>query len=113
MRYFGVTQIFSAVQNSFSKMVTEVRNLDAELTEFKKVSDLTEEGLNKFIDDSYTLGESVAKTGTEVVTATTLFKKMGNTSESMQLAKNALMWTNVADGMVSVEESANMLISQP
>ena len=112
MRYFGVTQIFSAVQNSFSKMVTEVRNLDAELTEFKKVSDLTEEGLNKFIDDSYTLGESVAKTGTEVVTATTLFKKMGHTvDESMQLAKNALMWTNVADGMVSVEESANMLIS--
>ena len=112
MRYFGVTRIFSAVQNSFSKMVTEVRNLDAELTEFKKVSDLTEEGLNKFIDDSYTLGESVAKTGTEVVTATTLFKKMGHTvDESMQLAKNALMWTNVADGMVSVEESANMLIS--
>ena len=112
MRYFGITQIISSVTNSFTKMVTEVRNLDAELTEFKKVSDLTKEGLNKFIDDAYVLGGTVAKTGVEVVTATTAFKKMGySVDESMSLAKNALMWTNVADGMVSVEESTNMLIS--
>lgn len=112
MRYFGVTKIFDAVQGSFSKMITEVKNLDVELTEFSKVTDLTAQETEQFIDDSYRLGETVAKTGTEVVTATTLFKKMGYTvDESMDFAKDALMWTNVADGMVSVEDSANMLIS--
>ena len=112
MRYFGVTKIFDAIQGSFSKMITEVKNLDVELTEFSKVTDLTVQETEQFIDNSYRLGETVAKTGTEVVTATTLFKKMGYTvDESMDFAKDALMWTNVADGMVSVEEAANMLIS--
>ena len=112
VKYFGVTQIFSAVSSSFSKMVQEVRDLDVEMTEFSKVTDLTEQQTEKFIEDSYELGESVARTGTEVVQATTLFKKMGHTvDESMDLAKDALTWTNVADGMVSVEEASNMLIS--
>lgn len=112
MRYFGVTKIFDAVQNSFSKMIQEVRDLDVELTEFSKVTDLTSEQTNKFIDDAYRLGETVARTGTEVVQATTLFKKMGyEIDESMQFAKDALMWTNVADGMVTAENAATMLIS--
>ena len=112
MRYFGVTKIFDAIRSSFSNMISEVRDLDAELTEFAKVSDLSNQETEQFIDNAYQLGETVAKTGTEVVTATTLFKKMGYTvDESMDFAKDALMWTNVADGMVSVEEAANMLIS--
>ena len=37
---------------------------------------------------------------------------MGYTiDESMNFAQDALMWTNVADGMVTVENSTNMLIS--
>lgn len=112
MRYFGVTKIFDAIQSSFSKMIQEVRDLDVELTEFSKVTDLTSQQTEKFIDNAYALGDTVARTGTEVITATTLFKKMGyDLSESMDFAKDALMWTNVADGMVSVEEAANMLIS--
>lgn len=112
MRYFGVTKIFDAAQSSFSKMIQEVRDLDVELTEFSKVTDLTSEQTNKFIDDAYRLGETVARTGTEVVQATTLFKKMGyEIDESMQFAKDALMWTNVADGIVGVENATNMLIS--
>lgn len=112
MRYFGITQIISSITSSFSKMITEVRDLDKELTEFAKVSDLSKEQTEEFIDACYELGGAVAKTGTEAVTATTLFKKMGYTvEESMQYAKDALMWTNVADGMVSVEEASTMLIS--
>lgn len=112
MGYFGVTKIFDAIQNSFSKMVKEVQNLDTELTEFSKVSDLSAQETEAFVDNAYRLGETVAKTGTDVVTATTLFKKMGyEVEQSMDFAKDALMWTNVADGMVSVEDAANMLIS--
>ena len=112
MGYLGITKIFSAIRNSFSKMVGEVKELDVELTEFSKVSDLSTQQTEEFIDSCYDLGEAVAKTGTEVVTATTLFKKMGNSLEdSMKYAKDALMWTNVADGMVSVDEAATMLIS--
>ena len=112
MRYFGVTKIFNAVQTSFSKMIDEVKDLDVELTEFSKVSDLSAQETEKFIDSAYRLGETVAKTGTDVVQATTMFKKMGyDVEESMKFAEDALMWTNVADGMVSVDEASNMLIS--
>lgn len=112
MQYFGITRIIGAVQNSFQKMVQEVRDLDVELTEFSKVTDLSAEQTQKFIDKCYDLGDTVARTGTEVVQATTLFKKMGYTiDESMNFAQDALMWTNVADGMVTVENSTNMLIS--
>ena len=112
MQYFGLTQVFNAIKTSFSKMVEEVKELDIELTEFSKVSNLSTQQTEEFIDSCYDLGDAVAKTGTEVVTATTLFKKMGNSLEdSMKYAKDALMWTNVADGMVSVDEAATMLIS--
>lgn len=112
MQYFGVTKIFGAIENSFQKMVQEVRDLDIELTEFSKVTDLSEQETEKFIDSAYRLGDKVARTGTEVVKATTLFKKMGyEIGESMKFAEDALMWTNVADGMVGVDDAATMLIS--
>ena len=112
MRYFGVTRIFGAIENSFQRMVQEVRDLDVELTEFSKVTDLSAQETEKFIDSAYRLGDTVARTGTEVVKATTLFKKMGyEVGESMKFAEDALMWTNVADGMVGVEDAATMLIS--
>ena len=112
MQYFGITRIIGAVQNSFQKMVQEVRDLDVELTEFSKVTDLSTQETEKFIDSAYRLGDTVARTGTEVVQATTLFKKMGyEIGESMKFAEDALMWTNVADGMVGVEDAATMLIS--
>ena len=73
---------------------------------------LTTEETERFIDKAYELGDVVARTGTEVVKATTLFKKMGyELQESMGFAKDALMWTNVADGLVTVDNAATMLIS--
>ena len=40
MGYFGITQLFNEAKNSFKKMVEEVKDLDVELTEFSKVTNL-------------------------------------------------------------------------
>lgn len=55
-------------------MVANVKELNAAQTEFKKVSDLVGEGLAKYTDQAYEAGETVARTGTEMVEAATLKK---------------------------------------
>ena len=49
--------------DSIESMVEQVYAFDAALVEFRKVSDLSGESLNSYIDSLNTMGDSVARTG--------------------------------------------------
>lgn len=67
-----------------------VKDMDDALTEYKKVSDLTGDSLDDFVQKAREVGSTVARTGTEMIEATTEFKKSGYSDEdSLQLAKIA------------------------
>lgn len=108
-----VSNIFYQVVRSAEGLIDTARGLDAAFTELSKVTDLTRDDFDKLTTQAYELGAEVAKTTTEVINAMTEFARAGyNVDESSGiLAKNALMWTNIADGTVDAAEAANMMIS--
>ena len=108
-----VSGIFYQIVNAAKQLVDTAIELDRSFTELTKVTNLTRDNFDELTEKAYNLGQGLAKTTKEVVDAMTEFAKAGYSVEESTdiLAKNALMWTNIADGTVSASESANMLIS--
>lgn len=109
----SIATITTATINSIKAMTNEVIQLDKSLLEFKKVTDLQGNSLDQFTKKAYAAGESVAKTGNEMVQAATEFAKSGyNPDEALMLGEIAAMYTNIADEQISTADSASMLIAQ-
>lgn len=90
VQFGAVTAVIRGVTSGMADMVQNTFELDAALTEFKKVSNLSGKELEKYTDQAYKAGRETARTGTEMIDAATQFKKMGYTDQqSMQLATTA------------------------
>ena len=93
-------------------MIQDVREFDDSLLELTKVSDLSAEGLENVTNQAYKLGEKVARTGKEVIDATTEFKRAGfDMQQSMDMAESAMVMTNVAENITDTADAAGTLIS--
>lgn len=91
----------------------EILTVDKSLTEFKKVSDLQGDSLDKYVKKLQVMGREVGRTGSEMIDAATEFKKSGySDTESANLAKTATMFQNVADDAISAGDAASFIISQ-
>lgn len=111
---FGVvTDIIQGVSRAMQYAVESVFELDAAVTEFKKVSDLSGDALDDYTEKLGKMGQEVARTRAEMVDAATTFRKSGySDEESATLARVATMYQNVADEAISAGESADFIISQ-
>ena len=113
IQFGAVTAVIRGVTSGFGDMVQNVFELDSALTEFKKVSNLTGKELERYTDQAYKAGRETARTGTEMVEAATQFRKMGySDQQSMQLAKTATMFQNIADAEISAGDAALFINSQ-
>ena len=112
-KFGGVTLVINELRQSLMDGVDAVRELDAAVTEYKKVSDLTDEGMKQYIEDAREMGLEVGRTATEAMQAATTFKKMGYSDQDiLQLAKISSMFQNVADTAITAGESASFVNSQ-
>lgn len=113
LTYQAAYSIFSKSIDAISSMVGQVKELDSAITEFKKVSDLSGKALDDYVSKLADAGSTVARTGSEMVSAATQFRKSGFTDqEAAQLATISSMYQNVADTALSSEEAASSIISQ-
>lgn len=113
LKFQIVTKIITGFTTACREAVEVVKDFDSALTEFKKVSDLNGENLNNYTKQLGELGEAVARTRTEMVSASTEFKKSGYTDqESARLAQVASLYQNIADEEISAGDSASFIISQ-
>lgn len=111
--YMSVTTVFYQGVHAIKSMVSEVKNLDDVLTEFKKVSDLAGDSLDRYVKKAYEAGETVAKTGSQVIEASTEFKKSGyDDTQSLELGRIALMYSNIADEEINAGDAASFIIAQ-
>lgn len=111
--YSAVNAVFSAITGAVSSAVDAVFEMDAALTEFKKVSDLSGEALEEYTDKATEAGLAVARTGAEIINAATEFRKSGfDDTQSLELARLASMFQNVADSELSAGEAASFITSQ-
>ena len=113
IQFGAVTAIIRGVTSGVGDMVQKTFELDAALTEFRKVSDLSGKGLDQYTDKAFKMGRSVAKTGTEMIEAATEFRKSGfNDQDSLKLGQVAMMFSNIADSELSAGDAAGFITSQ-
>ena len=64
------TLIYGSI-NAMKDMVANVRELDKAQVELRKVTDLSGKSLEKYTEQAYKMSGAVAKTGTEIIQAST------------------------------------------
>ena len=112
-KYSIANALIYGTQNAIKDMVNNVRELDAAQTELRKVTDLSGKSLKDFTNEAYQVGNRVAKTGTEIVQASTEFAKMGkDTKTSLQLSELASRFQNIADTEIDAATAAKFINSQ-
>lgn len=113
LTYQLANKIYQISKEAIVAMVKQVFEVDKALTEFKKVSDLRGDDLTAYSKQLAESGREVARTGSEMMEAATMFRKSGFTdAESAELAKIASMYQNIADTEVSASEAAASIVSQ-
>lgn len=63
LTFQAANEVFSTTKDILMSMVKQVYELDSAIIEFQKVSDLTGEALDNYIQKLNDMGDSVAKTG--------------------------------------------------
>ena len=112
LTYMTVQKLSQNFGRAIKDMVEQVRDLDKSLVEFQKVTTLSNRELNTFVNAAYEAGETVAKTGTEMIDAATSFAKAGYKDQALQLGTVAAMYTNIADEAISAADAADMIVAQ-
>ena len=112
-KFYLATKPIQMMQKAFDEAVETVKEFDDAITEFKKVSDLSGESLDDYTQKLGELGQTVARTRSEMVSSSTEFVKSGYSEEdAAQLARIAELYRNIADKAISSGDSANFIISQ-
>lgn len=100
------------LRQGISDAIEEVVNFDAVLIEFRKVSDITGESLDNYIEKAAQLGETVGRSASEMIQAATEFRKNSfNDEDSLILARVATEFQNISDEAISASDSASIIIS--
>lgn len=93
-------------------MYQNVLLLDSAMTELKKVTDETQAGYDAFMDRAKNTAKEIGAALSDVVTATADFSRLGySMSEAEGLAKAALVYKQVGDGIDNVTTASQTLIS--
>ena len=113
LTYQVANQILHSSIEVISQMVERVYDLDDAMVEYRKVSDLSNESLEKYVDKLSDARDSVARTTTELVQGATEFRKSGFSDEdAATLAVVSAQLQNVADEELSAGTAAEFLVSQ-
>lgn len=106
--YLGFNDIIRYLRQG----IEHVREIDAAMTELRKVTDETEASYAKFLDTASAVSSSIGSTVTDFTTVASDFARLGySIEEAADLAKTALIYENVGDGFSSVEEASESIIS--
>lgn len=112
MTAFAGANVFYKAISEVRKGVGYVKEIDLALTELKKVTDETEASYRKFLNTAAGSAGEIGSTLSDYTEATANFARLGYTmEESANMAKTAIVYKNVADGLDSVEESTDSIIS--
>lgn len=110
--WYFISQTFTAMMRTLKQMVSNVKELDAAMTELRKVTDATEAAYDSFFENATERAKSVGATLTDTITASADFARLGySMSEAAELADAALIYKNIGDGIADISEASESLIS--
>lgn len=103
---------FQRVWQEIRQGITYIKEIDSALTELKKVTDETNETYEKFLDTASKVGSEIGSTIADFTNATADFARLGySISEATKLAEAASIYKNVGDGIDSVAQATESIIS--
>lgn len=104
----GLSRVFGQIKQG----VQYVKEIDNALTELKKVTDETDETYAKFLKTASAAGAEIGTTISDFTNATADFARLGySITEATDLAKAASIYKNVGDGITSVSQASESIIS--
>lgn len=110
--WMGVTSLYFGVIQAIRQAAKEVIELNTAVTELNKVLETSKGQLADYTEQSFVLGDKLNRTGKDVLLATAEFARAGyNLQESNKLAEQALLLTNIADGLQDTAEASGYLIA--
>ena len=110
--FYSTIRGMSFVINGFKQMWSAVKDLDAAMTELKKVTNLTAKGYSDFQNDAAIIAKQIGASISDTVNATADFARLGfNVNDSKKLAEAALVYKNVGDGIKDISTATESLIS--
>ena len=99
-------------QDAFRQMFENVKQVDAAMTELKKVTDETADTYDKFLSNASDRAQQIGASLVETIQATADYSRLGyNLNDATKLADSALVYRNVGDDIKSMEDASASLIS--
>ena len=113
--HFGTvsaTAFIGTLRNVAREAYQNVLNIDKAMTELRKVTDLTEQQYEHFMGVAADLANDVGGTIADTINSVADYSRLGyDISDSEALAKAALVYKNVGDGIESIDEATESIIS--
>lgn len=108
----ATSMIMGAVK-AVKSMVENVKLLDAELIELKKVTDLTTAGYAAMVDEASVISRDIGAKLSDTIHAEADFARLGYdvNGQAQALAATALVYKHVGDGIKDISESSESIIS--
>ena len=99
-------------RQALREIYTNVVDIDTAMTELKKVTNETDQAYKKFLDNASSRAKTLGATLSDTITATADFARLGySMDEAAKLADSALVYKNVGDGISSITDASESVIS--
>lgn len=107
-----VTKSFTKIISTMKQAVTAVKEVDAAMTELRKVTDLTETQYDSLYNKMVAMSGQVGSKLSDVISSVGDFSRLGyNAAEALSLSEAALTYFNVGDQLENINEATESLIS--
>lgn len=97
------------VANSFKAAYTEMKNVDSELVNIRKVTGFSNTEIAKLSKNAYSLASNYGRAASEVLEASTVFARAGYTEQIEQLSELSLLLQNVGD--LQADDASKFIIA--
>ena len=110
-RFTGFDMFYRAI-GQIKQGVQYVKEIDSALTELKKVTDETDETYARFLQTASQTSAKIGSTVSDFTNATADFARLGySIDEAAQLAEAVSIYKNVGDGIETVSQASESIIS--
>ena len=110
--YLTGSAIWNALNTAMRQMLQNVIEIDAAMTELKKVTNETHAAYERFLSNAAKRAGELGATLADVVTATADFARLGyGIDDASTLADAAIVYKNVGDGIDDISTASESIIS--
>lgn len=110
--WLSITQVIMMAVRAIKQMVSADREVDAAMTELKKVTNETDAVYNEFLVKACSRARQLGATVSDTVNATADFARLGfGIDDASALADTAIIYKNIGDGIEDITEASESIIS--